>query len=144
MTISLKQAKALGIDPGKAPSRLRKAAGERVDQSVGRSVFVAQAKAYGLPEPIPEYRFDPSRQWRIDWAFVCAKNLKSGFVRVALEIEGGIWSGGRHVRGKGFLGDMEKYNEAAILGWRVLRVTPQQVESGEAFALVARAIKECQ
>jgi hypothetical protein len=46
---------------------------------------------------------------------------------VALEVEGGAWSGGRHTRGAGFLGDMEKYNAAAILGWCVLRCTPQQL-----------------
>ena len=43
---------------------------------------------------------------------------------MALEIEGGVFSRGRHVRPMGFLADMEKYNAAAVLGWRVLRCTP--------------------
>jgi len=51
---------------------------------------------------------------------------------LAAEIEGGAWTQGRHTRGAGFLKDMEKYNFASILGWSVLRFTPQQVENGEA------------
>jgi hypothetical protein len=59
---------------------------------------------------------------------------------VALEVEGGIWTGGRHTRGSGFMKDMEKYNEATLLGWRVLRCTPRQVKSGEVFELLKRAM----
>lgn len=69
--------------------------------------------------PEAEYRFDPSRKWRFDWAFVADK--------IALEVEGGVWTRGRHLRGKGYLGDLEKYNAAAIQGWCVLRVTPDQL-----------------
>jgi hypothetical protein len=46
---------------------------------------------------------------------------------IALEVEGGVWTRGRHTRGKGFLGDMEKYNAAALGGWCVLRVTPDRL-----------------
>lgn len=42
---------------------------------------------------------------------------------IAIELEGGIWSGGRHTRGKGFEGDCDKYNEAALAGWTVFRLT---------------------
>lgn len=66
--------------------------------------------------PVKELEFYPSRKWRFDYAFVD--------YRVALEVEGGVWSGGRHVNPRGFLGDMEKYNTAARCGWRVLRCTP--------------------
>ena len=59
---------------------------------------------------------------------------------MALEIEGGVWTRGRHTRAKGYIGDMEKYNAAALMGWHVLRVTPQQVSSGEAGRLVQRAL----
>jgi hypothetical protein len=79
-------------------------------------------KAYGLPEPVPEYRFHPKRKWRFDFAWVKEK--------IAVEIEGGIWTKGAHVRGKHFLSDMEKYNEAGRLGWRVFRFTPQQFKIG--------------
>lgn len=64
----------------------------------------------------PEFRFHGTRRWRFDFALPTFK--------VAIEVEGGVWTAGRHTRPRGFLGDIEKYNAAAALGWRVLRVTP--------------------
>jgi len=55
-----------------------------------------------------------------------------------MEIEGGTWVSGRHTRGKGYLNDLEKYNEAVILGWRLLRVTPQMLRDGTATVLLER------
>ena len=83
--------------------------------------------------PVGEYRFHPVRRWRFDWAFVSPN-------KIGLEVEGGIWTGGRHVRGAGFLKDIEKYNAAAVLGWRVLRVTPRTLCSPQTFALLKRAL----
>lgn len=97
-------------------------------------LFVELCIANDLPAPVPEYRFHPSREWRFDWVFSRAPG-------VALEIEGIRGNGiGCHQRIGRFLSDMEKYNEAAILGWCVLRVTWKQINSGEAFALVKRAL----
>jgi very-short-patch-repair endonuclease len=94
---------------------------------------VAQVGNHSLPGGyIQEHKFHPTRKWRFDYAWLAQ--------RVALEVEGGAWSGGRHTRGKGYIGDMEKYNAAGLLGWLVLRVTPQQVESGEAGELVSEAL----
>lgn len=73
----------------------------------------------GLPAPETEYKFHADRKWRFDYAWSDAK--------VALEVEGGIWSGGRHTSARGFLKDMEKYNAAASLGWKVLRTTPSEL-----------------
>jgi len=70
---------------------------------------------------IPEYQFNPNRKWRFDYALID--------YMVAIEIEGGVWTNGRHTRGKGFINDMEKYNSANILGWHVLRYTPEQFEN---------------
>jgi hypothetical protein len=56
-------------------------------------------------------------------------------------VEGGAWSGGRHTRGAGFEKDLEKYAEALILGWRVLRVTPKQIADGSALTLVDRIFR---
>jgi very-short-patch-repair endonuclease len=75
-----------------------------------------------------EYRFHPVRKWRFDVAFPKQ--------RVALEIEGAVWTQGRHTRGKGFSGDMEKYNTATQMGWQVYRCTWQDVESGQATELL--------
>lgn len=81
-----------------------------------RGIFFALLKRENIPLPTPELRFAPPRKWRFDYAWPAQK--------VALEVEGGIWTNGRHTRGKGFLEDIAKYNRAAVLGWRLLRCTP--------------------
>ena len=74
---------------------------------------------------IAEYRFHYPRRWRFDFA--------NSRIKVAIECEGGTWSGGRHTRGSGFEKDCHKYNQAAIDGWLVLRYTRNMIESGEAI-----------
>lgn len=66
-----------------------------------------------------EYVFAPPRKWRFDFAFVDRL--------LAVEIEGGTWTGGRHTRGAGFENDCEKYAEAILRGWRVFRFTADMV-----------------
>ena len=97
------------------------------------SAFPWLCEAAGLPRPVAEYRFAPPRRWRIDWAFLDAK--------IALEVQGGLFSGGRHVRGAALLKEHEKLNALAIAGYRVLFVTPQQFAAGDAIALVQKAIR---
>jgi hypothetical protein len=87
----------------------------------------------GWPAPIPEYRFAPPRRWRFDYAWPDH--------RLALEIEGGTWTGGRHVRARGYERDCEKYSEAALRGWCVLRVTSAMLRDGRALALLQRALE---
>jgi very-short-patch-repair endonuclease len=69
----------------------------------------------GFPPYEKEYRFHPTRKFRFDYAFPDKK--------LAIEIEGGIWIRGRHTRPIGYAKDCEKYNIAALMGWRVIRVT---------------------
>lgn len=68
---------------------------------------------------MPEYRFAPPRKWRADFAHLESKTL--------IEIEGGIWTGGRHTTGAGFNRDLEKYFEAQLAGWRVFRLGHDQL-----------------
>ena len=82
----------------------------------------------------PEFKFHPDRKWRFDFAWPHA--------HIALEVEGGIWTGGRHTRGSGFLRDMDKYNAAGILGWRVFRTTPQNIKNGKAIELLERIFEK--
>ncbi len=96
--------------------------------------FALQVKAARLPEMIREYRFAKPRRWRFDFAYPEAK--------LAVEIEGGIWNGGRHTRGKGFEADAEKYNSAVLLGWKVLRFTGDMVGRGIALTMLEQALKE--
>lgn len=83
-----------------------------------------------LPER--EHRFHPIRKWRFDFAYPAAK--------LAVECEGGTWSMGRHNRGSGFEEDCAKYNQAALLGWRVLRFTKSMIDSGQAIHGIRQAL----
>ena len=75
---------------------------------------------YGLPNPEREYRFNQERKWRIDFAYPS--------IKLAIEIEGGAYTGGRHTRPLGFLKDMEKYNSLSEAGWTLLRYAPNRVD----------------
>ena len=75
-------------------------------------VLLALADKLGITLT-PEYRFAPPRRWRFDYY--------SEQHRLALEIEGGLWIRGRHARPAGIQGDITKYNEACLMGIRVLR-----------------------
>ncbi len=60
-----------------------------------------------------EYKFLHDRRFRIDVAIVKDK--------IAIEFEGGIYSGGAHTRGKGYAKDCKKYNLLMMHGWKLLR-----------------------
>lgn len=108
-----------------------------------------------LPEPEREYRFGrvavgdaphpPAkpgvrkrlrdsglRDWRFDFAWPEH--------HLAVEVEGGTWTRGRHNRGSGFAEDCEKYNAAAELGWTVLRYPGQSVLDGSAVTQIERLL----
>ena len=72
--------------------------------------------------PTPELRFDPVRRWRFDYGWPAQK--------VALEVDGAVWTKGRHTRGAGFMKDLEKLNAAQLAGWKVFRCTPQTIHTG--------------
>lgn len=79
-----------------------------------------------LPQPVREYRF---KGWRFDFAWPKLK--------VAVEIDGGTYMGGDHVRGKGYQRDCMKNNAAQVEGWSVLRADREMV-GGEEFAAVVK------
>jgi hypothetical protein len=80
------------------------------------------------PEPTAEVRFHESRRWRFDCSWPARV--------VAVEFMGGVYSGGRHVRGKGYSDDCEKLATAAAMGWRVLPVTTEQLNRGDLWPLL--------
>jgi very-short-patch-repair endonuclease len=86
-----------------------------------------------LQAPEIEYVFHPTRKWRFDLSWPDRK--------LAVEIDGATWTNGRHVRGAGVEKDCEKFSEAAILGWRIVRVTSGMVASGAALGLIERALQ---
>lgn len=105
--------------------------------------FNLACPAYKIPPPIAEFRFSASRKWMFDWCW--PERM------LALEVEGGIYGRGKpcpvckrkppgaHSSIQRLLSDMEKYNEAAILGWKVIRCQPEDLATGAVFALLKRA-----
>jgi very-short-patch-repair endonuclease len=98
------------------------------------TALLGQILEAGLPEPIPEFRFAPPRMWRFDYAWLAQK--------VACEVEGGVFSLGRHTRGKGFTEDCIKYNRAALHGWTVLRFTGAMINDGSALLAIREALRK--
>ena len=100
-------------------------------------IFTQLCQQSGIPAPVPEYRFGAMasggpgkglrerlkasglQDWRMDYAWPEE--------RVALEVEGAVWTGGRHTRGAGFSEDLRKYNAAGSMGWIVLRCQPKEL-----------------
>jgi very-short-patch-repair endonuclease len=106
---------------------------DRLSNSAIQAIaFMQMLKNARLAEPLMEYYFHPERQWRFDFAWPERK--------VALEVDGGIWTQGRHTRGKGWLNDTEKLNAAASMGWRMLRCTPQQLATEEMVSTVKETL----
>lgn len=91
-----------------------------------------QCRLAGLPPCEREARLIPGRRFRTDLAWVAE--------RLAVEVDGGLYTQGRHTTGAGAEADMEK---AALLigqGWRVLRVSPRHVRNGQAVAWITAAL----
>ena len=85
-------------------------------------------------ELTPELKFHKTRRWRFDYAI---ERLK-----IAIEVEGGVWSRGRHTRPSGFVKDLEKYNTATSLGWLVLRFDKNRLMNVKTFNLIKNTIKQ--
>ena len=96
--------------------------------SEGEATFALHCKIEKL-SPIAQYQFDPDRKWRADFCFLAEKLL--------VEIEGGVWLGktGGHTSGKGMEAIMEKYNQATLLGFKLLRFSSEAVKSGKAIKM---------
>jgi very-short-patch-repair endonuclease len=102
-------------------------------KSPHEEAFAIAWRALDGPPFEREYKFHNSRGWRLDFAWPAAK--------IAVEIEGGIHEGagrGRHMRQAGFEADALKYAECALLGYRVVRLTPALIQP----ALLTRLILE--
>lgn len=109
------------------PSKMRKES-----DNVAGNCLAFSLRATGILGWEAEYKFHQTRRWRIDFAWP-AKFL-------AVEIEGGVWVEGRHTRGSGFVADINKYNALTLAGWRLLRFTPDMVESGIALEQIEAAL----
>jgi len=71
---------------------------------------------------VKEYRICKDRKWKFDYAI--PEKM------IAIEIEGAVWSNGRHTRGLGYTKDIEKYNRAILDGWKLIRFTYDHIKNG--------------
>ena|ERR1700722_17572049 len=98
-----------------------------------RAIFEAWCLKFAPEQPVPEHYFHPERKWRFDWCFLELK--------IAIEIQGGIWNNGGHNRGRDYEGDCEKHTEAGLLGWMMIYVSWEQVNNGVLWGYLERAFK---
>lgn len=112
--------------------------------------LLIQIKAARLPLPEREYRFaalatggigkgvrqrlvaERLKDWRFDFAWP--------ELMLAVEVEGGGWTQGRHTRGEGFLADLKKYGAGQRLGWTIYRTAGELIKSGEALQTIEHLI----
>ena len=117
------------------PPHLRALASPGGRRSSLEAAFADQARRLRLPAWVEEHRFAASigRRWRFDFAWPDRM--------LAVEIDGGAFSGGRHTRGAGFVEDCRKMNAATLMGWRVLRFTAGDLEDHHG-AVVSPAMQD--
>lgn len=97
------------------------------------AIVKAMCKEYNIAFPEAEYKFLPNRKFRFDFCWPDKM--------LAVEVEGGVWIGGRHTRGSGFVKDMEKYNLATCAGWRILRFTPQELRESQTYCMIEECLE---
>ena len=113
--------------------------------SKGEELVDAWLQQHDIPFR-PQFRFHPVRRWRFDFAIgfdgAGISKIKGHpsvmIAKIAVEVEGGQFTGG-HKRGRKADTDLEKFNAATLLDWRVLRFSTGMVERGEAWPVIQLA-----
>lgn len=91
-------------------------------------------KEANLPVPIREHKFLEDRKFRADFCWIEE--------RLIVEVQGGIWQGGRHTSGHGYTADRERSNLAQLAGFIILEVTPDQIKNGKAIEWITQILKD--
>lgn len=120
------------VQTAPAAPKARKRGQKRPSWEQGDPVFRAWLITQGLPVPAPEYRFHPARKWRFDYAWLGQK--------VALEVQGGVFSQGRHTRGASLLQEWIKLNTAAAMGWRIIYCQPSDLMTAQTAEFIRQAL----
>jgi very-short-patch-repair endonuclease len=109
----------------------RKAERERLEDTLAFQLNARRIRGFKR-----EVEWCPGRKWRSDFLWPEEKLI--------VEVEGGqsIRGGGRHQRSSGFSLDCEKYAEAALLGFTVLRFATKQVVGGEATDYIEKMLRK--
>lgn len=115
---------------------VRDAKGQPTSLLLGSSLeqeLLWQIRMAKVLEPVGQLRFAKPRRFAFDMAWPDRK--------LALEVNGAVWTQGRHTRGAGAESDAEKLSLAAIHGWRVLVVCAKHIRSGQALNWIEQALK---
>lgn len=95
------------------------------------TTLLFQIKASGLPTPETQYKFHPERKFKADMCWP--------LILFIVEVDGGVWlPKGGHTSGVGYTHDRIRDAEAFLLGYRVLRVTPDMIKDGHAIFYIKR------
>jgi very-short-patch-repair endonuclease len=104
--------------------------------SKGAATLALHLRAEGIPFK-EEFPFYPSRKWRADFKIDPDILVEvDGGNRMAAMVNGRPVAVGRHTGDA----DYEKLNAAALKGYRVLRFSPAQVQSGYAIDLIKKIL----
>jgi len=112
---------------------IRKRPAAKKEPSRLEETFALQCRDVGLPKAEREFMFHPKRKWRFDFSW--PERM------IAVEIDGGTYAQGRHVRPAGFRADCCKMNSAALLGWTVFRGDAVMVKKGLLLEYVEAALR---
>ncbi len=93
-----------------------------------------QMKVADIPY-VRQYKFCADRRYKADFL------LYNGPSKILVECQGGSWSNGYHVRGRGYENDCRRLNVATQLGYRMLYFTSDMVHSGEAITAIEAVCK---
>lgn len=116
------------LSPIEEANKKAKAQAKKQKADSTRKIFNSLLLSIGAPAATPEFKFHPTRQWAFDYAWPDKK--------IALEVEGGVFTNGAHTRGPHFMSDMEKYNTAALLGWTVVRTVPKELLTSKTAEMI--------
>jgi very-short-patch-repair endonuclease len=87
----------------------------------------------GINLPVKEHMGIPGRKYRFDYAWLTEK--------VAVEIQGGVYTKHAHGSVTGILAGYRKANECAKFGWRVLYFTPAEMKSTDTIKTIKAALE---
>ena len=100
--------------------------------SKGEDLLENHLNALNIPFT-KEFKFHPDRKWQADF--------RIDGMPILVEVEGGVFTNGRHTRGEGYTKDCEKYSAAAVNGWFVIRGTTAQIKSGLVIQWIEKLIE---
>ena len=108
--------------------------------SEAETLLAVQLEQAGIPFET-EVKFHPDRKWRADFMVRPGDPFSSKWSpAILIEIDGGTWSLGRHNRPSSIAKEYEKGAAAAILGYRVIHCTTEQVNDGTCLSWIRQAL----